>query len=133
MITFDPSSPSTTENNKGKRLIAIVGPCGAGKTTLEKGLRALGYNARAIVQEHSYVQTMWRQLTNPDILIFLQASHAVGKERRGLNWSPSEWQEQQLRLTHARNHAHFYFDTDGHTIHEVLQGVIQFLNSLEED
>jgi len=39
--------------------IMIVGPCAAGKTTLEANLTKLGYDARAVAQEHSEVQTMW--------------------------------------------------------------------------
>jgi ABC-type Mn2+/Zn2+ transport system ATPase subunit len=54
-------------------LVGIVGPCGAGKTTLTRNLTAAGISARAIAQEHSYVPYMWQKITNPDILIFLAA------------------------------------------------------------
>jgi ribose 1,5-bisphosphokinase PhnN len=37
-------------------LISVVGPCGAGKTTLVSGLRARGINSRQTSQEHSYVR-----------------------------------------------------------------------------
>lgn len=110
-------------------LIGIVGPCGAGKTTLANGLTALGYNARAIAQEHSYVPDMWQRLTRPDVLIFLQASRDTGAQRRHMNWTEAEWQEQQHRLRHARQHAHFYLETDTFSIQEVLQQVLNFLDS----
>ena len=48
--------------------IAIVGPCGAGKSTLARNLRLKGRQARAIAQEHSYVPAMWQCLTKPDFL-----------------------------------------------------------------
>lgn len=112
-----------------KFLIGIVGPCGAGKTTLANGLKTHGFEARAIAQEHSYVPDMWQRLTRPSLLIFLQASHAVGAQRRQMNWTEAEWQEQQRRLSHARRHAHFYLDTDAFTIEQVLQKVLDFLES----
>lgn len=110
-----------------KSLIGIVGPCGAGKTTLANGLAAHGWKARAIAQEHSFVPDMWQRLTRPALLIFLQASHPVGAQRRQMNWSEAEWQEQQRRLAHARQHADFYLDTDSLSIEEVLQRTLDFL------
>jgi cytidylate kinase len=121
-ISVHPGSP---ENNK--LLIGIVGPCGAGKTTLANGLQQNGWQARAIAQEHSYVKDMWQRLTRPNVLVFLQASCLVGAKRRHLNWTESEWDEQQRRLTHARLHADFYLDTDNLGIEEVLSRVLVFL------
>jgi cytidylate kinase len=108
-------------------LIGIVGPCGAGKTTLLGGLSKHGWNARAIAQEHSFVPTMWKQLTNPDVLIYLQASCEVGAKRRQMDWTYEEWQEQQDRLRHARSHANYFLDTDNLSIQEVLLNVLHFL------
>lgn len=109
-------------------LIAIVGPCGAGKSTLAAGLEPFGYRVRAIAQEHSYVGNMWQKLTKPDLLIFLQASHAVTSQRRKMKWSLGEWQEQQLRLLHAREHADLYINTDNLTIAQVLETALAFLD-----
>jgi deoxyadenosine/deoxycytidine kinase len=108
-------------------LIGIVGPCGAGKSTLAEGLKQHGYNTRAIAQEHSYVKDMWRQMTNPSTLIFLQASWAVCTRRRNLNWTEAEWEEQQYRLRHAREHADFTLDTDPLDISGVLEKTLEFL------
>jgi deoxyadenosine/deoxycytidine kinase len=110
-------------------LIGIVGPCGAGKTTLAEGLQRNGYRARAIVQEHSFVKDMWQRLTMPDVLIFLQASCSVGGERRQMKWTESEWEEQQRRLAHAKEHADFYLNTDSLGIVEVLDLVLEFLQN----
>jgi deoxyadenosine/deoxycytidine kinase len=109
------------------QLIGIVGPCGAGKSTLEEGLKRAGYRARAVVQEHSYVPDMWQRLTRPDLLVFLQASHEVCAGRRHFSWTEAEWQEQQFRLRHARQHADLYLETDGLDIAQVLEQVIDFL------
>ena len=110
-----------------KPLIGIVGPCGAGKTSLARRLRARGYRTRAISQEHSFVPDMWQRITQPDILIFLQASHPVGGMRRKLDWTVSEWEEQQRRLSHARAHADLYLDTDPLGISDVLEQTLAFL------
>jgi deoxyadenosine/deoxycytidine kinase len=111
----------------GGKLIGIVGPCGAGKTTLAEGLKREGIRARAIVQEHSYVPDMWQRISRPDLLVFLQASRLAGAVRRRLNWTEDEWQEQQRRLADARAHADLFLDTEGMTIEEVRQHVLDFL------
>jgi len=115
--------PASTD----KKLIGVVGPCGSGKTTLTAGLSRLGYRARPIAQEHSYVKDMWQRLTRPDILVFLDASHATTRQRRRLDWTEAEWQEQQVRLRHARAGADLYLDTDDLSIDEVLERVLRFL------
>ena len=126
---------TTDETDRGDRpsapapLIGIVGPCGAGKTTLAEGLARNGYRARAIAQEHSFVKDMWQRITAPGILIFLQASCLVGGSRRHMQWTESEWEEQQRRLAHARQHADFYLDTDPLGIPEVLAAVMEFLQN----
>jgi cytidylate kinase len=108
-------------------LIGIVGPCGAGKSTLAEGLRQNGWRARAIAQEHSFVKDMWQRLTRPDILVFLQASCLVSAKRRQMQWSVTEWEEQQRRLTHARSRADFHLDTNSLSIEEVLDLVLEYL------
>ncbi|MBA4380075.1 MAG: hypothetical protein C0393_05235 [Anaerolinea sp.] len=108
-------------------LIGVVGPCGSGKSTLIAELKRRGYNARHIAQEHSYVKDMWQRLSKPDILIFLDASYPLTCKRRNLNWSEADWEEQQQRLSHARQHADFYLDTDDLNIEEVRQQVMDFL------
>jgi cytidylate kinase len=100
--------------------IAIVGPCGAGKTTLAQQLQAQGFHARDIAQEHSFVPDMWRVITDPDVLIFLNASFETCHRRKHLNWTPQDHQEQLRRLDHARCNCDIYIDTDGMQPDEVL-------------
>ena len=107
-------------------LIGVVGPCASGKSTLIAGLTRLGYRARPVVQEHSYVKDMWQRLTNPDILVFLDAAYLTTCQRRKLDWTEADWQEQQLRLSHARANADLYLDTDKLSIQEVLESVVKF-------
>jgi cytidylate kinase len=114
-------------------LIGIVGPCGAGKSTLTEALDALGYSTRHIAQEHSYVKDMWMRITNPDVLIFLQVSYPVSQKRRHMNWVESEYDEQQRRLSHAREHADLYLDTDSLGIKEVLEQVLTFIKTRRPD
>lgn len=108
-------------------LIGVVGVCASGKSTLIKGLKARGLNARHIAQEHSYVKDMWRRITNPDLLVFLDASYPKTRERRQMNWAEADWDEQQRRLAHARAHADFYLQTDDLSIEAVLEAVIDFI------
>lgn len=108
-------------------LIGVVGPCGAGKTSLTEALTALGYATRHIAQEHSYVKDMWKRLTNPDLLVFLDVSYNVSQQRRHMNWTEADFAEQQRRLSHAREHANLYLQTDDLTTQEVLEQVLAFV------
>ena len=110
-------------------LVGVVGPCGSGKSTLIAGLEGHGYACRHIAQEHSYVQSMWQKIAKPDILIFLDASFPVSTARRKLTWQKDDHDEQYRRLDHARRHAHLVIDTDHLTPGQVLQQVLDFLQS----
>jgi cytidylate kinase len=113
--------------------IGVVGPCAAGKTTLIQQLRALGYQAKHIAQEHSYVPRMWQRLANPDVLVYLDVSYPLTIQRRHLDWTVSEYSEEIHRLRHAREHAHLYIDTDTLTPEEVLRCVLVFLERIKLD
>ena len=116
---------------KKRLLVGVVGPCGAGKSTLIESLAQNNINARHIAQEHSYVPDMWYRLTKPDILIFLDASYPVATSRRKLNWTEAEYSQQVERLNHARSHASLYIQTDSLTPNEILMKVMQFLESVK--
>jgi len=106
-----------------------VGPCASGKTTLATRLQRAGYSARQIVQEHSYVAEMWKVLSMPDLLIFLDASFATCNRRKSLNWLENEYLEQRRRLRHAKEHCDLYIETDALTSEEVSQAVLQTLQA----
>jgi shikimate kinase len=109
------------------QLIGVVGPCGSGKSTLVEGLEKHGYDCRHIAQEHSYVPDMWQLITQPGILIYLNASFAVSTARAKLDWRKKDHSEQLRRLSHARSHANLIIDTDNLTPEDVLQRVLDFL------
>jgi adenylate kinase family enzyme len=108
-------------------IIGVVGPCGAGKSSLVAGLNQHGYTVRHIAQEHSYVPDMWRRISNPDLLIYLQVSYKNTVLRRKLDWTMDEYTEQLRRLQHARQHADLVIDTDVLTVPEVLSAVISYI------
>ena len=108
-------------------LVGVVGPCGSGKSTLVEGLEKHGYECRHIAQEHSYVPDMWQLITQPDILIYLNASFAFSTARTKLNWQKKDHSEQLKRLSHARSHANLIIETDNLTPEDVLQRALDFL------
>ncbi|MCQ3938231.1 MAG: hypothetical protein DPW18_14460 [Chloroflexi bacterium] len=118
------------DNDPADILIGVVGPCGSGKSTLIQGLEKHGYRCRHIAQEHSYVKTMWRVVTKPDLLIFLQASFENSTARRNLDWTRADYEEQQRRLSHAREHAHLVIDTDNLNAEEVLARALDHLKAI---
>jgi hypothetical protein len=113
-------------------LIAVTGPCASGKSILVQALRARGHNARQVLQEHSYVPTMWQRITQPDLLIYLDVSWEVAQHRRPTDASVEWWDELGRRLRHARQHADLYILTDELTPSDVLQEALAFLAQLGE-
>ena len=93
--------------------IAVVGPCASGKTTLISELRKRGYTAKHVAQEHSFVPDMWYRMTDPGVLIYLDVSYEVSKERQRVSeWPYNLYKKQISRLRHARKHADLYLDTN---------------------
>lgn len=70
---------------------------------------------------------MWRRLTNPDILIYLDVSFPLTIQRRNLDWTLDEYTEQLHRLDHAREHADLYVNTSTLSPSEVLERVVDFI------
>jgi len=114
--------------------VTIVGPCAAGKTTLVTRLQARGYDAHAVAQEHSGVPYLW-QLSEPDLLVFLDVDLAATTARRQREWPAALHDTQQSRLAHARAHADFYLDSSPltpDTVAERVAGFIQGVTSRTE-
>lgn len=123
-----PSSGTFAPGHRADPLIGVVGTCGSGKSTLTAGLEKHGYRCRHIAQEHSYVKYMWQVITKPDILVFLESSYENSTRRRNLNWLRSDHEEQQHRLSHAREHAHLIIDTNSMDAERVLARVLDFVH-----
>ena len=91
------------------------------------GLRRLGFDAHQCAQEHSAIPDMWRRLTRPAVLVYLDASLAAARQRRAMRLRGTDRAAQGERLAHARRHCHIYVDTDPLTAPEVLDVVARAL------
>lgn len=111
--------------------LAVVGPCAAGKSTLIEGLKRHGYQARHVAQEHSYVPEMWKLLASPDVLIFLDVSYQVSKQRTDSSRQEKIFNKQLERLSHAREHADLTIQTDQLSPEEVLDQVLGYLGGMD--
>jgi deoxyadenosine/deoxycytidine kinase len=103
--------------------VVVVGPDAAGKSTLVDRLIDAGYNARCCSQEHSLVPDMWRRISKPDYLVFLDAELETIARRRVINWGRKRLDAQQTRLAHARSHCDLYVQTDDLTPSGVAERV----------
>lgn len=110
-------------------VVAIVGVCAAGKTTLAAGLNAAGITAYSVPQEHSSVRRLWlRRSPPPDILVMLDARWETTKKRRPeISYGPDRLEEQRRRLAVAREECDLYLPTDDLTIAEVRERVLSFI------
>ncbi len=122
--------PISSPRDHRRPLVAVVGPCAAGKSTLVERLRARGWNVREVAQEHSGVPDMWQRLTRPDLLICLEVS--LEQARRRGHLAPTDhawWTAQHERLAHAREHAHLVLQTDDLTPDEVAEHALALLKA----
>ncbi|MEX1020340.1 MAG: hypothetical protein WDZ49_11825 [Litorilinea sp.] len=111
-------------------IIKVVGMSGAGKSTLVRRLRAAGYNARAVSQEHSAIQELWRQFDHPLILIYLTLSLEVQRSRRAdVTWTPDYFRTEEARLGSARAHADVRIDTSNLTPDNVYDVAVSYLRA----
>jgi hypothetical protein len=112
--------------------VALVGPCGAGKSTIAAALRARGIDARMPAQEHSGVPDMWRKLLKPDHLIALDAPNHILRQRRpGLGLTDAILAEERRRLNHAFRHAGLTLDTASLSEADIIDLILQWLRAQE--
>ncbi len=115
-------------------VVAIVGVCAAGKTTLAAGLNAAGIRAYSVPQEHSVVRRLWKHL-HPDanILVMLDARWETTRRRRPeIRYGPERLEEQRRRLAYARAECDLYLPTDDLSIEDVRQRVLAFIETWKE-
>jgi hypothetical protein len=110
--------------------IVVVGVCSSGKSTLVRNLKERGFAARAVSQEHSYVPHLW-QRSNPDVLVYLDATAHTIRGRGRTRWRQSLLDEEHRRLEHARHHCDLYIPTDGLAPEDVASRVITYLKKAE--
>lgn len=110
--------------------IGLVGPCTSGKSTIRHLLENEGYEVRHIAQEHSYVPRMWKKISNPDILIYLDVSYEFAQKRRKMDWDIQDYNVQIRRLAHARANADFYINTNDKSIDEIVARILAYLASV---
>ena len=107
--------------------IGLVGPCTSGKSTIRPLLEARGYRVRHIAQEHSHAPAMWREIADPDVLVFLDVSYPETLRRRDWSWTEGEYAEQQRRLAHARENADLVIGTDEVSPGDIVERIMRWV------
>jgi thymidylate kinase len=70
---------------------------------------------------------MWKQMSDPDFLIYLDVSFNISETRTGTSWNRGIFEKQVARLEHARKHADLYIQTDDLNPQQVLNLVLDSL------
>lgn len=118
------------EDAKRLAQIKVVGVSGSGKSTLVRALRAAGYDAKPVSQEHSGVPTLWREMGLPRVLIYLDVSLAAQRARRqDVSWSEEARAIEVERLADARANADLRIDTSEQTPQEVSKIALAWLGT----
>lgn len=107
-------------------VVAIVGPCASGKSTLAAALREAGLDVRIVAQEHSIVADLWRR-QHPDLLIGLDVDLPTLRARRSPTWPASVYASQRERLAPAFAAADLLVDTTPLDADEVIAVVRDWL------
>ena len=111
--------------------VAVVGACSSGKSNLVSALLDAGFDARHVAQEHSYVPSMWKIISKPDILIYLDVEFDNLMARwPNAQFQPADLLEQNRRLAHAREHCDLYLDTNQLNRKGVKEKALAFLSEL---
>lgn len=71
--------------------------------------------------------SMWKKITNPDVLIYLKVSYPLTIQRNQLNWTVHEYNEQIFRLRHAYENADLVIETDNLTPDEVEAKALDYI------
>ena len=109
-------------------LVKVVGVSASGKSTLVRNLRAAGYDARSASQEHSQVADLWRRIRPPAVLICLEVSLEVQRQRRpDVSWTEANTEAERACLAHARSWADLRIDTSAVTATDTLATALAFL------
>lgn len=107
--------------------IVVVGPCASGKSTLVRGLRFHGFDARVCAQEHSGVPSLWRRRGRPTLIALTVELEATRLRREG-RWPRAIHAAQLTRLGDAYANADLIIRTDDLTSSGVLSAALQFLD-----
>lgn len=95
-------------------------------------MQELGYAARNVAQEHSFVPTLWQRKGMPDLLVFLEVSYDNTLKRSTLRWIESDYERQLERLKNARENADLIIDTNVLSQDEVFNTILDAIKKLEE-
>ncbi len=66
-------------------------------------------------------------IAQPDLLVYLDASFQTCSQRKNLNWRQRDYDEQNLRLAHAKENCDLLIQTDGRSEANVLEEVLKRL------
>lgn len=109
-------------------VIKVVGVSAAGKSTLVARLRAGGYDARPVSQEHSGVPSLWQQHDLAHALIYLDVALEAQQARRpDVAWDAAARADEVRRLAHAREHADLVLNTTAIPAETVASLVLAWL------
>jgi GTPase SAR1 family protein len=117
--------PEPPDRDDARRIV-VVGRCASGKTTLVERLKALGYEAKGVAQEHSIVRDLWLR-AGPDVLVAVDVDLVTVRQRRSPTWPADVYEKQTARLREAVAAADIVIDTAMHDEDDVVRIVVEWM------
>ena len=110
-------------------LIAVVGVCAVGKSTIVEILREKDYSAIEIAQEHAELPYLFAR-SNPEFVVYLTASDEVIQSRRKY-LTGERLQTQRQLLSYASNCADVIIDSTGKSLEGVMDEILIALHEAD--
>lgn len=112
-------------------LVALVGPCGSGKSTIAGMLTREGVPAREVGQEHTAMPYYFLEIM-PRLVVYLEVELEDIRRRKGApDWPQQRLDRQRRHLAYARKKADLKIDSSSAAPQDIVPRIMELLSRTE--